>query len=213
MAIRTKSNGRVITRNGRVSCSCCEFVIGDFEFGDVGECDCDTVVCYNADTNPSPASLTVGSGTYTNFTPNTDRFTVGNYFTPSAVVQGAIFGGTNNVIGWNNVVSEPSIVEISGAVGGDVAISHYAAQGSEAFGGTFPDDFEEVYQFFDFVPEFGLHPCGVCEAGDRNGPHNLVPVTFAMWPFTWVTIYPLSFFPCFPWFRLNFRVVSSFTPP
>ena len=85
MAIRTQ-NGRVLTKAGKVSCQCCTIDIPlEYNFGPQGECDCNTIECYDAATNPSPASFTVGGVEYPNEVPGTDRVRL-----PRITIQGPI---------------------------------------------------------------------------------------------------------------------------
>jgi hypothetical protein len=127
-AIKTQ-DGIVLLRDGRVSCECCDIQIGEFNFSSPEACDCEAVDCYSVATNPSPQSVVAGGITYTNTTPNTDRFQLGTNVLPSGysvILQSpnivSLGGGAFTIDGWNNLVSEPTIVRLFGQVGGDILL-------------------------------------------------------------------------------------------
>lgn len=211
MAIATQG-GLPILKDGILSCSCCDgsIVLGDVNFGNQGSCNCDEVLCYNATTNPSPATLVTEFGTYTNQTPNSNRVTIGRLtIQPAGRIQGPIFVN-DTIVGWNNFVSEPSIVRVSGTVGGDIELSHYIFEGSEAFGFEFPANFEAEYEFTQILIGEGEYPCGICDT-PRNGPHP-ISHTFVMFPYTYVEVNAVSFLQCFPWFRLTIQRLGPLPP-
>lgn len=211
-AIRT-SNGVVLLKDKKVSCGCCEEEIeigGEIEFGDFGECDCDTVLCYNATTNPSPATMTVGSTTYTNETPGTNRFSpiVSNFSGASVWIQYPMIvagnePGTTIYQGYSNIVTSPTIIRLTGNVGGDIAINSRRLIEPR----TWPTEIEVN----NVVPQEGEFPCGNCSV-PRNGVHP-VDFTFVLYPNMFFYISLFSYLECFPWIRLRLRSVGPYTPP
>jgi hypothetical protein len=212
MAIRTNSGGVVITKNGLVSCQCCnggEVPGGEFDvvFGAIGACDCsattfpNAVYCYqdlslgpgvDLSRQLSPASITVNGITYQNETPNTTRFTL-----PPIFLQGPTFDELGNINGFINRVSQPSVVNIFGSVGGDVAVSDRAPAGQPS--GP------------DYVPDEGEFPCGICDT-PRNGPHVL-NINAVMYPNVLFYVVPFTYLRCFPHLRLRVTIVGPYTPP
>lgn len=198
MALVRTQNGRVLTKNGKVSCECCTIDIAlQYDFGPQGECDCETVTCYNVD-NPSPASLTVGGVEYTNETPNSETARLS-----PITIQGPIFNASGFIIGYNNIVSSPKIMRLTGTVGGDIAITN------RRLGTTYPVP-PSVADMVYVIPQDGEFPCGTCST-PRNGPHA-VSYLFVLYPTMFCYINPVSYFECFPWFRLQLEVVSDLPP-
>lgn len=198
MAIRTQ-NGRVLTKAGKVSCQCCTIDIPlEYNFGSQGECDCNTVECYDAATNPSPASFTVGGVEYPNEVPGTDRVRLSRI-----TIQGPIIDGNGFFIGYNNIVTSPKIMRLSGTVGGDIAYTN------RRLGTTYPVP-PSVADVNLQILQDGEFPCGVCPT-PRNGPHA-VNYLFVLYPTMFLTLNPVTFFNCFPWFRLQLEVVSDLPP-
>lgn len=212
-AIRTQG-GSVLLRGGKASCACCEDVItiGDINFGDTGNCDCETVQCYNTTTNPSPPSVTSGGIIYSNATTGTDRFVINTLYLQGPIYQN--FDTTQPIVAWQNYVTQPSVMLLTGSVGGDIAIEQLLTFGGGAFalenGVTFPSDWNAVYRMVDVIPHEGEYPCGVCDT-DRNGPHS-INFAFVLWPYTYFRIRPLSYLECFPWYRLTLRRTGPLPP-
>lgn len=208
-SVRTK-NGSALLKNGSVSCVCCDIELG-LAFGEIGVCDCDTVVCFDSQTNPSPPSLTIGSGTFFNETPGTGVFQLPIVYHQAATIV------DDSIVGWVNLVSGPSVVQLTGSVGGDVKIWQLTGPGSagEWNGYQLPqdilDNFESEYRINGSIPDEGEWPCGTCDQL-RNGPH-VINAVFVLLPNTYFGIQPITYFNCFPNYRLTLRVVSAFTPP
>lgn len=203
-------NGRVLTRNGRVLCECCDL---DFtaSFGDFGQCDCATVLCYDAITKPSPATRTIGGITYTNRTPNTNKFDLGGALASNNSVRinypivTQTGGGSFVISGWQNFTANPSIVRLTGAVGGDIELWMIADVGS-----PYPSGWNSSNALFGVIPHEGQYPCGTCDV-PRNGPHP-INYTFILYPNTYAWIAPVSYLDCFPWLRLRLTRVRSLAP-
>jgi hypothetical protein len=161
----------------------------------------------------SPASVTIGGITYPNDKPNSNVFQLGADNFPdsySTILQGAIFGPspeTGQIVfqGWNNIVNEPSVVRLTGQVGGDIAIWHLQLL-TNNYGPTFNDE----WGISGLIPNEGEFPCGYCEV-PRNGSHN-IDVMFTIFPNTYVWINALSYLTCFPWFSLRLRRVGPAAP-
>lgn len=209
--------GAVAVKEGRITCSCCEeddIELGaDVNFGETGNCDCETVVCFNADTNPSPANMTIGGLVYPNADPNTDHFVF-----VTQLLQGptTIFvpGSPVAINAWRNYFSQPSIVRLTGQVGGDIALEQLLGPGSAAIaaqnGISFPANWNSVYRMTNLIPQDGQFPCGVCDT-PRNGPHN-VDYVFALWPYTYFRIKPWTYFDCAPHYSLRLRRLGPLAP-
>lgn len=200
MAIRTQ-NGRVLLKNRRVSCECCEensINIG-VNFGEIGEdCDCEVAPCFTV-TNPSPAQITVDGIEYKNTTPGSEKITLAG-----VLVQFPVFVN-DAFLGFNNIVSSPTLIGITGTVGGDIAVT-VRRFGSKSIGVP-----AEIPDVLAQIPQEGMFPCGVCPV-PRNGPHQ-VDAVFVLYPNMFFFVEPVSFLECFPWMRLNVQSIGPFTPP
>ncbi len=205
------NQGAIAIKDGLISCPCCietDFNVFDIVVGPIGECDCETsgppepgqnpdaAVCYAETINGipallSPPSLTINGLTYTNQTPNTERFTLAPIF-----LQGPIFDQLGNITGFQNRVSEPTIVNIFGSVGGDVAISDRAPAG--------------LPSGVDYVPDEGEFPCGICDT-PRNGPHA-VNINAVLYPNVLFYFVPFTYIRCFPNLRLRVTVLGPVAP-
>lgn len=186
------------------------------DFLQPGTCDCATAQCYRGPNNLglSPQSIIAAGVEWTNRTPGTVRFTPD---IPSAAVGGAsgfyiqyprlINTGTGTAyVGYRNVVDEPTIVRLIGAVGGDIQIN-IRALGE-------PQTWDSSLNMTNFVPQEGEFPCGRLDSCPipRNGPHNL-DFVFALYPNMFFYLEPFSYIRCFPYLNLRLRRVGPYTAP
>lgn len=197
-------NGRILTRNGLPSCTCCDADVDfDIVFGPQGDCDCGTVQCFNAATNPSPSTVTVGGTIYTNTSAGTDLLELGS----NAInLQAPVQQPDGSFVFETNLVSSPSVMRLSGSVGGDFYYTNRRLGAST----TYPVP-PEIPNVTNLVPNAGEFSCGVC-AGPRNGPHP-VDFTFVLYPTMFFYITPISYLACFPWIRLNLTRIGTYTAP
>lgn len=201
MALKT-FNGRVLTRSGLPSCTCCDAEVNfDIVFGPQGDCDCGTVQCFNAATNPSPATVNAGGTTYTNAAPGSDVLLLN----ANTIFLQAPTELPNGTFGYEtNLVSSPSLMRLSGTVGGDFYFTN------RRLATTYPVP-PDIPNVVNFIPNAGEVPCGIC-AVPRNGPRP-IDFIFVLYPTMFVFITPLSFLACFPWLRLNLTRIGSYAPP
>lgn len=199
MASIVTQNGVVLLKDGLPSCTCCEesLDLDSFGFLSPEACDCFTAICYSEN---SPSTVTLSGGApLTNLTPNTNRVTL-----DGPLAQGPIFefNPTTNsfvVVGFSNIVNEPSVMRITGIVGGGLTVRNQDSS---------PDfNFQE-----ELVPstddDYG---CGACDP-QRLGAFP-VNFQFVLRPNSTLFTFPFSEIECLPYFQLQVRKISSYTPP
>jgi len=197
MPVRTQS-GRVLIKSGRVSCTCCEesLDLDSFGFLSAGVCDCSTAICYNGN---SPALVTLSGGVnLTNRTPNTNRVTLLGPIPHGPVFQ-ANPDGSFQIVSYVNIVNEPSVMRITGIVGGGLTVRN-----------------QDVLPQFSFQEELvpatdDDYGCGACDP-PRLGAFP-VNFQFVLRPNSTLFTFPFSEIDCLPYFQLQVRKISSYTPP
>jgi hypothetical protein len=212
VAIIVTQNGAVLLKGGRASCTCCdELPLEDgleIKFLEAQACDCDTVTCYRGPNYLSPASVFASGIAWSNRTPTTTRFTPD---IPSASVGGlsGLFiqypileqvGGQVVYRGYRNVVRTPTIVRLTGQIGGDIEVD-IRALGE-------PQTWDNGLNLDNFVPQEGEFPCGSPDTCliPRNGPHN-IDYLIALYPNMFFYLQPFSYLRCFPFINLRLRAV------
>jgi hypothetical protein len=212
--------GAVLLKDGAASCTCCDDDSGnlldiDINIGETGDCQCaypagegnPEIVrpCYSV-LLPAPFTVTINGQSVT------------NVYSPFAlwggrsVVQIPWDLTTTPAIGWKSIVTEPTIMQLSGTVGGDVVIRGQRITGTSRYQGSPPEA-----TTFQFIPQESEFPCGEC---GKNGPHAFAG-QFVMYPFTIYTLDILAYLPqvpgtsipaCAPWLRARLNAIAPFAP-
>lgn len=212
MNIKTQ-NGRVLIKDGNISCSCCEELL-DISIGEVADCECFYIPegetfelprpCFS-EQNPAPETVVI------------DGRTEENPYAPFA-----LYGGefaiqipwdftTSPQQGWKSFVNQPTNVRLEGNVGGDVLINAIRVTGSQRYEGSPPEA-----QAFSVIPQENQYPCGDC---GRNGGAHPFSYTWVMYPFTIYLLTVRTYLAdvqglglCSPWLRARIRRLGAVAP-
>ena len=156
----TTQNGRVILKNGKASCGCCEGELFSFNLAirEPGPCACDApgVACYTAGGVQAPHPLVIQSlPLIVDVTKNSPPFRgSGNSFIR---LQGEIQeGSSGEITGWRNLVQQPTVVTLSINLGGGIQIF-----GNRSFYSPEPAS-EDAVEFVE-TPDLSAFDCGFCD--------------------------------------------------
>lgn len=184
--IKRNSNGNILTREGKASCSCCEIEIYDINIGEPQECPCAGEPCFSPD-NPAPDGHP--------------------YFW--RLGPAAIQLQWNLVVGWDGIqtgyysrfrnITEPTPILYYGLVAGDVYYRRISTD-------QYPTNDE-------IIPQEGLYPCpGQSCSPPRNNSEHPFEFVATYYPNTNILIYIQSYMYCIPWLRMKAIPLSN-TPP
>lgn len=205
-ALRTQ-NGRILTRNGAAACACCdeagegEVISFGFNLGTVGNCNCDGLICFDPDDFLTPDADefvfdSTNPPTYQSPNPYYPYANPG----PEAFVQ-IPWSFTNTPgPGWKNIVSEPSLMRISGTVGGDIRIVV----------NKFVVNSDPTFPVIDEIIDEGEAPCGTCFT-PRNGIHS-ISYTFPLKPQVILAFDLRTYTICTPYFRGTISRLGPLAP-
>lgn len=199
MTIKTR-NGLPLYLNGNISCECCEdeTIQLNFAINSPEDCDCPSKRCFNPDDPEAPSA----SPTYTQ-----GGSVLSNPFYPYANFIAGVYLQIPNSIanpalpGWTNIVSSPSVMRISGSIGGDIRI--IVNETTVTPDPTFPQ--------INTIIDEGEAPCGTCFT-PRNGPHN-INYTFPLKPDVILYFDLRSYVQCGGYINCEISRVGPYTPP
>lgn len=187
VAVRTQNGGKVVLKDGRVSCECC----GDGEFSeDINSGDIET-----------------GAGG-----PSSCQCTTDPNATTGQCVDGYLPRGYRYfqiryaVSGWVNIVSSPKVMNLYGSVVGDVKIYRYCPHDAGD-----PEAPSVILPFLNEIIDEGAFPCGDCVPA-KNGLH-IIDYTFLLAPNHYLLFDFLIGFNCPFYARLRLKSVGPYTPP